>query len=44
MIPHDVSELGVKVVNDPSEAVLNKDVIMALRFSLRDRVKHSSRA
>ncbi len=39
MIPHDVSELGVKVVNDPSEAVLNKDVIMALRVQLERQSK-----
>jgi aspartate carbamoyltransferase catalytic subunit len=39
MIPHDVRELGVEVVNNPSEAVVNKDVIMALRVQLERQSK-----
>ncbi|MBN1905050.1 MAG: aspartate carbamoyltransferase catalytic subunit [Deltaproteobacteria bacterium] len=39
MIPHDISELGVAIVNNPSEAVLNKDVIMTLRVQLERQSK-----
>jgi aspartate carbamoyltransferase catalytic subunit len=39
MIPHDVRELGVEVVNNPAEAFINKDVIMALRVQLERQSK-----
>ncbi|NLA74023.1 MAG: aspartate carbamoyltransferase catalytic subunit [Deltaproteobacteria bacterium] len=34
MIPHDISALGVEVINNPAEAIINQDVIMVLRVQL----------
>ena len=39
MIPHNVDALGVKVINNPSEAIVDKDVIMVLRIQLERQSK-----
>ncbi len=39
MIPHNVEAFDVEVINDPSEAIINKDVIMILRIQLERQSK-----
>jgi aspartate carbamoyltransferase catalytic subunit len=39
MIPMKAESLGVDVINDPAEAVKNKDVIMVLRIQLERQSK-----
>ncbi len=39
MMPHNVESFGVNVVNNPSEAILDKDVIMVLRIQLERQSK-----
>ena len=39
MMPHNIESFGVNVVNNPSEAILDKDVIMVLRIQLERQSK-----
>lgn len=39
MIPFGIDELGVQVINNPAEAVKNKDVVMLLRIQLERQSK-----
>lgn len=39
MIPHNVESFGVEVVNNPAEAIIDKDVIMVLRIQLERQSK-----
>ena len=39
MIPHNVDALGVEVINNPSKAIVGKDVIMVLRIQLERQSK-----
>ena len=39
MIPHNVEAFDVEVINNPSEAIIDKDVIMVLRIQLERQSK-----
>ena len=39
MMPFGIDALGVQVINDPAEAVINKDVVMLLRIQLERQSK-----
>lgn len=39
MIPHNTESLGVNVVNNPDEAIIDKDVVMVLRIQLERQSK-----
>ena len=39
MIPHNFESFGVEVINNPAEAILDKDVIMVLRIQLERQSK-----
>ncbi len=40
MIPHNVEAFDVEVINNPSEAIIDKDVIMILRIQLERQSKN----